>query len=425
MCGTSLLMDRRRVLKLFQSCAVAAAAWPILGDRRAAAAPASRPRFYLQIIPQGGVDAVYTTDPRKPGEVDPGIDVPYPAGDIVETSGTRLGPSFRALAPWMPRLAVINAFHQNSANHVSGLAHITRYKSRATMDTPTLFDVLGSRRHGEATGAISIGAGFPSGFSSQFLGAPSEVVFGARPGMFEHLDRADPEDLVEVARALRREAAPLAGARATAEDRVTADNLLASAELLSRVATAPKFKPAAWGHALEPDYHNGADLQRALWLFENGLTRCATVCVGNQDFDTHIGNTTIQPVMAEYLAFILDKLFGELDRRTIDQRSLASQTLVIIGSEIGRFPRLNAAHGKDHFPQTPHVLFGAGIAAGASYGATGRDMAALPISVATGRPERGGHTLRVDDLGVTLLNLDGANPELYGYVGEHLGFLTR
>ena len=191
-CSTVLLVDRRRALKLFQSCAIAAAAWPIVPNRRVRAAPASRPRFYLQIIPQGGVDAVYTTDPKKATEVDPGIDVPYAAKDIVETSGTRLGPSFRALAPWMPRLAIVNAFHQNSANHVSGLAHLTRYKSRATMDTPALFDILGNRRDGEATGSISIGAGFPSGFSPQFLGAPSEVVFGARPGLFEHLDRADP-----------------------------------------------------------------------------------------------------------------------------------------------------------------------------------------------------------------------------------------
>jgi uncharacterized protein (DUF1501 family) len=417
-------VDRRRVLQLFRSCAVTAAAWPIVRSPAARAAPRSRPRFYLQIIPQGGLDAVYTTDPRTTREVDPGIDVPYPAGDIVEAGGTRLGPSFRALAPWMPRLAIINAFHQNSANHVSGLAHITRYKSRATFETPTLFDILGSRRRGEATGAISIGAGFPSGFSAQFLGAPSEVVFGARPGLFEHLDRADPEDLVEVARALRLEARPLGGARAGASDRVTADNLLASAELLSRVAAIPKHQPVAWDHKLEPDYHNGADLQRALWLFENALTRCVTVCVGNQDFDTHFSNTTVQPMMADYLAFLLDRLFTELDHRSVDNRSLASQTLVIVGSEIGRFPRLNAAHGKDHFPQTPHVLFGAGIVTGASYGATGRDMAALPIAVATGRPQPGGHTLRVDDLGVTLLQLDGANPDVHGYSGEHLSFLT-
>jgi uncharacterized protein (DUF1501 family) len=206
---------------------------------------------------------------------------------------------------------------------------------------------------------------------------------------------------------------------------VTANNLRETAELFARVAVAPKFAPVEWAHTHEGDYHNGSDLQRALWLFENRLARCVTVYVGKQDFDTHFWNTTIQPAMAEYLAFLLDKLLVELDHRTLDGRPLSRQTVMIVGSEIGRFPRLNAAHGKDHFPQVPHLFYGPGIATGASYGATGPTMASVPISLANGRPERGGHLLRVDDIGTTLLALDGANPEQYGYSGEHLRFLTE
>jgi uncharacterized protein (DUF1501 family) len=419
-------MDRRQFLQRLGAGAVATAAWPLVRERGARAAPPGRPRFYLQIIPQGGMDAIYTTDPKVVAEVDRGIDVPFAAQAIVESGAMRLGPSFRALAPWMTRLAVVNALRQNSANHLSGLAHVMRCKSAAPDGTPTLLDLLGARRDTAtvATGAISIGGVSPTAFSPKFLGAPSEVVFGARPGLLEHLDRADPEDLVEVAKALRREAAPLRGARATAAERTTADNLLASAELFARVAVAPKFAPTAWAHALEAEYHNDRDLQRALWLFEHGLTRCVTVAIGNQDFDTHLWNTTLQAPLCEYLAGLLDRLFGELDRRVVGGASLARQTLVFVGSEIGRFPRLNAAHGKDHFPQAPCMLFGPGVVTGASYGATGRDMAALPVSLATGRPDRAGHSLRVDDLGTTLLALDGANPELYGYTGEHLSFLT-
>jgi hypothetical protein len=51
-------------------------------------------------------------------------------------------------------------------------------------------------------------------------------------------------------------------------------------------------------------------------------------------------------------------------------------------------------------------------------------MAALPVSLATGRPDPAGHLLRIDDLGTTLLALDGADPERYGYTGERLRFLT-
>lgn len=416
-------MDRRGVLKLLGACGLAAAALPVFGERRASAASTSRPRFYLQIIPQGGLDAIYTTDPKKLAEVNPGIDIPFAPGDIVETSATRLGPCFRALARWMPRLAIVNGILQNSANHVSGLAHITRYKSVTSDDTPTLLDLLGARRGDEATGAVSIGCALASGYSPGFLGQPSKLFFGREPGLFDHLDEADPEDLAIAARALRRDAERLERPRASAAERTTARNLRASAELFARAAVAPRFAPEPFKHPLEDYYQNDRDLQRALWLFEHGLTRCVTVCVGNLDFDTHFWNTTEHPPAAEYLAAILDHLFSLLDARTLGGRTLAEQTVVLVGSEIGRFPRLNESHGKDHFPQIPHLFFGPGFTAG-TFGSTDRDMAALPVSLATGRADSGGHVMRVDDVGTTILAMDGANPETLGYAGEYLSFLA-
>lgn len=420
-------MDRRRLLGLLRAGAVAAAAWPLLrtrGTRAAGAVGTARPRFYLQIIPQGGMDAIYSTDPKPPAEVDRGIDVPFPAKDIVEAGGVRLGPGFRKLARWVPRLAVVNAFRQSSANHLTGLAHVMRCKSSTTTSMPSLLEILGSRRQGQATAAINIGSVMNSAFSPRFLGAPGELTFGPRPGLFEHLDQAEPADLAEAAKALRREAGLVSGPRATAAEQATANNLLESAELLARVAAAPKFAPVEWPHDVEGQYRNGRDLQRVLWLFENQLTRCVTVCMGSQDWDTHLWNTVMQPILTDYLATLLDRLFTELDRRTVGGEPLSRQTVVIIGSEIGRFPRLNSSQGKDHFPQTPHMFFGPGLATGTTYGATGRDMVALPVSLATGRPDPAGHLLRIDDLGATLLALDGADPELYGYSGERLRFLT-
>ncbi|MBS1117887.1 MAG: hypothetical protein H6Q90_115 [Deltaproteobacteria bacterium] len=399
--------------------AVAAATLPLLRERRAqATASSTRPRFYLQIIPQGGMDAVYATDPKTVANVDPGIDIPFAPNAIVNG----LGPAFGALARWTPRLAIVNAFRQNSANHLSGLANVMRCKSNPSRTTPSLLEILGARRQDEATGAVSIGAVMTSGYSPAYLGEPSETSFGNRPGLLEHLDTTDREDLVELAKTLRREAQPLTGSRASATEQVTADNLLASAELFARAAETPKFAPVGWDHPLEGHYHNGRDLQRALWLFENKLTRCVTMCFGNQDFDTHTWNQNQAPLI-EYLGFTLDKLFTELERRTVGGKKLSEQTVVFVGSEIGRFPKLNSAHGKDHFPQCPHLFYGPGLATGATYGATGRNMASLPISLTTGKPDRGGHLLRVDDIGTTLLALDGANPELYGYGGERLHFL--
>jgi len=418
-------MNRRQLLKLAGAGALTLSARPLVEmlEGTARAASLSRPRFYLQIIPSGGVDAVYGTDPKTVRDVERGIDVPYPANAIVTTREAPLGPAFAALRPWMPRMAIVNSFRQNSANHQSGLVHITCCRSTAVPGTPTLLDVLGARRTDEAVGAITIGTAFAAAFSPKYLGEPTTVQFGNRPGLLDHLDKLDPHELGVAAGALRREAASLAASSSQAS--VTAVNLRESAALFERWAASPRFAPQAWPLKYEPDYAAGRDLERAMWLLQNRLARCVTVSLTGQDFDTHVWNGYWQPRMSGYLAGLLDRLFRELDRREVDGVPLSRQTAVLIGSEIGRFPRLNAADGKDHFPQVSYLFFGPWFAAGRTYGGTDRQMVARPISLRTGKPETGGHTLAVDDIGTTLLRLDGANPEVYGYSGSHLNFLTN
>ncbi len=389
---------------------------------RAETAPRTRPRFYLQIIPCGGMDAVYTTDPKTAKEVSKGIDVPYAASAISDAGGLRLAPSFKALARWSSRLAVVNMFRQNAANHQGGLAHATRFKNRTTSSMPTLFDVLGARRQGISVGAVSIGADFETGSSPGYLGEPGTYYYSRTPSVFGHLDRAKPDDLRTAARVLQAQANALGHRRLSAAQQTTADNLLASAHLFEHVASSPKFAPAAWEHKLESYIAGAPDVQRALWLFENQLARCVTVSVGRLIFDSHTSNA-IQLDATNYLASLLDRLFTELDSRKVDGRPLSEQTVVIIGSEIGRFPRLNDFGGKDHFPQVPYLLFGSQIKTGV-YGGTNRDMLSLPVSLTTGQPEASGQFLQLDDLGTTLLRLEGVNPQVYGYTGNHLPFLV-
>jgi uncharacterized protein (DUF1501 family) len=368
------------------------------------------------------MDAVYGADPKTAREVDSGIDVPYASSAIITTKGAPLGPTFKALGPWTDRFAVVHGVRQNSANHQSGLVHTTCCRSNAVSGTPTLLDVLGARRsHAEALGAVSIGTAFAAAFSPKYIGQPTPEQFGNRPGLLDHLDPLPPHELEQAARAMRREAKTIAGT--ASEDQTTAENLNESAALLEGWARAPRFQPEEWPITGESDHGGGKDLQRALWLFENGLARCATVALTGQNFDTHVLNTKLQPSLCEYLAELLAKLFGELDRRVVDGRSLASQTIVMVGSEIGRFPRLNAAHGKDHFPQVSMLVYGADLATGRVYGGTDRSMVARAVALDSGAPETGGHLLTVDDIGTTMLALDGANPEVYGYTGARLRFL--
>ena len=204
---------------------------------------------------------------------------------------------------------------------------------------------------------------------------------------------------------------------------MTADNMRLSAALVERWAKTPKFKPHLLPFATDQDYGNSALLQRAVWMFENGITRCATVFIGDHDFDSHFWNTRRQSVLVDYAGRLLVSLLAELDSKKVDGRPLSEQTVVFVGSEIGRFPRLNAARGKDHFPQAPYMFFGPWFETGGTFGETDRDMISKPVSLATGKPQAGGHMLVLDDIGRTLLELDGANPEVFGYTGERLSFL--
>ena len=375
-------MNRRQLLKLAGAGALTLTARPLVGmlEGTARAASPPGPKFFLQIIPSGGIDAVYGADPKTARDVERGIDVPYPAGRIVTTRQAPLGPAFAPLAPWMPRLAIVNSFRQNSANHQSGLVHTTCCRATSVSGTPTLLDVLGARRTDGAVGAITIGTAFAAAFSPRYLGEPTTVQFGDKPGLLEHLDQLDPHELGQAAVALRREAGALAATAAPGSQAdVTAGNLRESAALLDGWAASPKFAPPAWPIPYEDDEKTGRDLERALWLFENRLARCVTVSVTGQDFDTHIWNGIWQPRLGGYLAGLLDRLFHELDRRKVDGQPMSQQTAVFVGSEIRPVPAAQRGHGKDHFPQVSYLFFGPWFATGQTYGGTDRQMVARPV----------------------------------------------
>jgi hypothetical protein len=192
------------------------------------------------------------------------------------------------------------------------------------------------------------------------------------------------------------------------------------------VADLPPLRPATWA-ADDPSQQLAVSLQRILWLFENDLTRAFELNIGGleQPWDTHTFNTDRQRTASAPLAMIA-RFLGELGRRRGRRGPLSGKTLVVMGSEIGRFPRLNGAQGKDHFPEAPYVIFGAGAGRGAVFGRAGKDMAAVPVSTRTGAPAgSGGRSLLLDDLGASLLHLGGVpDPSVYGYEGKVLDFLV-
>ncbi len=119
---------------------------------------------------------------------------------------------------------------------------------------------------------------------------------------------------------------------------------------------------------------------------------------GGGEFDSHgriyhhMRNRLMPPVDRALAALFAD----------LNERGLLDTTLVVVMSEFGRTPTVNAAAGRDHWPWTQSVLLaGAGIPGGRVYGATDRH-AAYPTDDAVEPP----------DLAQTMLHLLGVRADI-------------
>jgi uncharacterized protein (DUF1501 family) len=135
-------------------------------------------------------------------------------------------------------------------------------------------------------------------------------------------------------------------------------------------------------------------------------------------WDTHIANEPIQTELNAAFTSSFRRFLAGLTATPSSKGTLLDETLVVAGSDLGRFPRLNAMGGKDHLPQTSYIFAGHGIAGGASHGQTDSIMKALKMSLTTGQPDDRGHIPIVDDVGTTIMRLCGLDPHEFGYAGK-------
>ena len=124
-----------------------------------------------------------------------------------------------------------------------------------------------------------------------------------------------------------------------------------------------------WGPILRPSA--GARFLVARRLVEAGA-RAVTVTYGA--WDTHAYHYRGIEVQSPDL----DKAFGGLIR-DLDQRGMLDSTLVLVTSEFGRTPKVNAGGGRDHWPRVfSIVMAGGGVKRGHVYGSSD-GLAAEPL----------------------------------------------
>jgi uncharacterized protein (DUF1501 family) len=90
--------------------------------------------------------------------------------------------------------------------------------------------------------------------------------------------------------------------------------------------------------------------------------------------------------------------------------TLLEETTVLLYSEMGRTPWLNAGTGKDHWPYTSLLLAGSGIRGGTNVGGFDDGWSGVPTNLATGEEDPTATRISCGDLGATLLALGDIDP---------------
>lgn len=152
--------------------------------------------------------------------------------------------------------------------------------------------------------------------------------------------------------------------------------------------------------------------------FQLGLSRAgmiATLGFRDQGWDTH-ANNEFQDLHFETLFDGLNTVLADLAARPGPAGgSLLDETTVVVLSEMGRNPTLNAAQGKEHWPWTAALLIGSGVVGGQAVGAWDETLYGRAVDLGTGELDDAGVTLDPTHLGATLLTLADVDP------AEHLG----
>jgi hypothetical protein len=393
-----------------------------------------RPRSLVVIAMRGGLDAILTTCPKRPGEVDRRVDIPYGPADIFEVGGHRFGPHLAPLGERLRSFAIVNNVYVGTVRHETGEPQLVRLRTRVTPAVPTITEVVGWYRQGPPVGAIALGGRIVAAGSPGMLDCATRRILSADTDrdMCDVLAALSPAELAQSAEALDQ----LAGAAGTPPEsrRHSAD----MAALLRRLAEVPPFREEVWAPESDPDERMffGAprtrfmarDFQRTLWLLEHELTACVSLGCRELEWDSHVNNLQWQTRMSQHYFPLLARFLDELHRRRNRHGTLAEQVMIVMGSELGRHPELNDHQGKDHFPETTLFLAGAGVSTrggtGAVWGQQGRRLEGLPLDLTTGAPARGGAVPELDDVGATVLAAFGIEPLAHGYTGRHLPFLV-
>ncbi|HVK89325.1 MAG TPA: DUF1501 domain-containing protein [Kofleriaceae bacterium] len=371
----------------------------------------------------GGIDAVLTTNPRRSNELSSAVDRPFGDADVFEEAGNRFGPHMAPLKGWLDRLTILNNVRTETVSHPGGRQQHARLRIGAPSEAPLITEIVGAHL---GTGAIpSVALGLAGHMSPRTLNCTGAQMRGG-PTLCDDFAELSSAELLRGAEILERTAQRSTGSQREVQ------NTREVARYMRKLAGSPAFTFEQWAEETAPEdlmvmgipltLPLQKQLQQTVWMLENEITSTVLLNVQAMDWDSHFDNLSTQTKHNAVFFPLLARFFEQLATRRNAHGTLADNTVVVLMSELGRHPYLNASHGKDHLPEAPLIMFGKPFKPGV-YGATGREMEALPVDPATGQLAKNGRMVRLDDIGVTILDAFGIDPLTYGYQGRPVEFL--
>lgn len=349
--------------------------FPMLGGTLAEAAPVTAAKggtaksvIYLYMA--GGMSHVDTFDPKPKKKDVMGSTETIPT----KADGVMVGHYLKKTAAVMDKVCVINSMNSTQGAHEQGsyIMH-TSYNLRGTIKHPALGSWvlrLGGRIHPELPGFVAVdsapeftGGGFLGAkFSAALIGSPDQGLQDSHRAT--EVSQQDFERRLTLADKLNRQF----------HDRYANVDVKAYEELYREAIALMNSKDLdAFDLQQEPAatrdlYGKGRFAQGCLLarrLVDHGV-RFIEVQLGG--WDTHYDNFT--GVAGRCLEF--DQAYAALIT-DLEKSGKLKDTLVVVATEFGRTPTLNAEHkdGRDHHPEAfSCLLAGGGIKGGMKYGST-------------------------------------------------------
>jgi uncharacterized protein (DUF1501 family) len=411
-CGSSVHLSRRA---LFRGTGVAALgfgagignSWltPLsqalaLGAEKSS----SRPKSVIVLWMQGGASQLETFDPH------PGKEIAAGTGAIdTSVKGIQFAEGLEQSAELMSEFSVIRSVVSKEGDHARGVYNMkTGFRPFPGIVHPSIGAVVCHELpHPDAKGKpidipthLSI---LPTNFPGRggYLGAQFDAFqlgdpVNPVPDLSSRVDDERDERRFKSLSVLENNfaagrLADLEGSRTLHRTAIGNARQMMTSEQIDAfdVSRLPKAEREAYG-----DHRFGRGCLAALALIEAGV-RCVEVTLNGWDThaNNHEGHTKQKAILDPALTSLIQGL---------QERGLYDDTIVLVGSEFGRTPKINLAEGRDHWPHGFSILLGGGgLRGGLAIGETDP----------SGKSKEPGDPVRVEDVHATILERLGIDYE--------------